>query len=354
MNITRCVPLPGPGLVARSGDLVAVTDENWPAALLAVLAEVAAAAGDGSELVRAAARAALGGAGQPAWACAGITAGGGLAVLVHGSAAATVQVAGGPAVTLTADDSVLPVSRVFGGQVVGLDLLAGEPAAPDPRCWLGQGVVPGGGLAVTVAPGPARPGWSTAGAAEALPGEADALTAAATVLPVPAAPADDAGPAFPPVLVDGVACPRDHFNRPDARACRQCGAALGQRPVSLVRRPRPPLGVLVLDDGTRLTLDGDYVLGREPALDGEVMAGRARPVRITDPGGTVSRLHLRITLVGWQVEVSDLGSANGSVLQAPGGEQALAPFEPAFIEPGTRIGLGHRGLQYLAYQGVFP
>jgi hypothetical protein len=59
-------------------------------------------------------------------------------------------------------------------------------------------------------------------------------------------------------------------------------------------------------------------------------------------------------LVGWQVEVSDLGSANGSVLQSPDGERTLTPFEPTMIEPGARIGIGHRSMQYLAYQGVHP
>jgi hypothetical protein len=54
------------------------------------------------------------------------------------------------------------------------------------------------------------------------------------------------------------------------------------------------------------------------------------------------------------VEVSDLGSANGSVLRAPGEERTLAPFEPIVLEPGTRIGIGHRSMQYLAYQGVRP
>jgi hypothetical protein len=127
-----------------------------------------------------------------------------------------------------------------------------------------------------------------------------------------------------------------------------------QPPRNVQRRQRPPLGVLLLDDGTRITLDGDYVLGREPALDGEVMAGRARPVRISDPEGTVSRLHLRISLVGWQVEVSDLGSATGSVLRSSGGERALAPFEPLVAGPGAWIGIGHRSMQYLAYQGVQP
>jgi hypothetical protein len=112
--------------------------------------------------------------------------------------------------------------------------------------------------------------------------------------------------------------------------------------------------VLVLDDGTRFTLDTDYVLGREPVLDGEVMAGRARPVRISDPDGTVSRLHLRVALVGWRVEISDLGSANGSVLQSPVGERTLSPFEPVVIEPGALVSIGHRSMQYLAYQGVLP
>jgi hypothetical protein len=127
-----------------------------------------------------------------------------------------------------------------------------------------------------------------------------------------------------------------------------------QPPRNVQRRPRPPLGVMLFDDGTRITLDGDYVLGREPALDGDVMAGLARPVRISDPEGTVSRLHLRISLVGWQVEVSDLGSANGSSLQSSGGGQALAPFDPVVADPGARIGIGHRSMQYLAYQGVLP
>jgi hypothetical protein len=154
--------------------------------------------------------------------------------------------------------------------------------------------------------------------------------------------------------VDGVLCDGGHFNDPGAQACRHCGSAIGPRPGNQQRRQRPPLGLLVLDDGTRITLDGNYVLGREPALDGDVIAGRARPLPISDPEGSVSRLHLKISLVGWRVEVSDLGSANGSVIQSPGGERVLAPFEPAVVEPGTWIGIGHRRMQYLAYQGVLP
>jgi hypothetical protein len=410
VKITSCVPLAGQGVIARNGPLVAVTDGHGPDPdpLLGALAEAAASAGDGGDFVLRAARAALGCYGQPAWACAGITTDGGVAVLVHGRAVASVRVDGGPEITLTASDSVIPVSRKFAGETVILGLSVGDPAVPNPQFWLGDGVVCGAGLAVTVtadvgemampvpdasAPAvvpqhPAMPSvpstaleidaagpvdaiadmrhsgatvnsddWFThqppAGLASGHPPTADtpeAGTSAAGVQAGDTAGGDGQGA----VLVDGVLCPRDHFNDPTAQVCRQCGIGLDRPPRSLKRRQRPPLGVLVLDDGTRVTLDVDYVLGREPAFDSDVIDGRARPLRINDPNGTVSRLHLRISLVGWQVEVSDLGSANGSVLQSSGTEWPLAPFEPTVIEPGVRIGIGHRSMQYLAYQGVRP
>jgi hypothetical protein len=410
VKITSCVPLAGQGVIARSGALVAVTDGRGPGPdpLLSALAEVAAAAGDGGDLVLTAARAALGCYGQPAWACAGVTADGGVAVLVHGRAVASVRVAGGPEVTLTASDSVIPVSRKFTGATVTVGLAIGDPPAPDPQFWLGDGVVRGGGLAVTVsadvaelaelvpdAPPPAvmpedpvmpkvPPAFleiDALGAIDAMAGVPNAgvtmssddwfarrppadpasrhpqtLDTPAVSMTVVDTPAEAiAGEDDPQaVLVDGVLCARGHFNDPSARACRQCGIGLGQPPVNLQRLQRPPLGVLVLDDGTTFPLDRDYVLGREPAFDSDVIEGRATPLRINDPNGTVSRLHLRISLANWQVEVSDLGSANGSVLQSPGEERTLAPFTPTMIEPGARIGIGHRSMQYLAYQGVLP
>src|ERR1700722_14391323 len=151
MKIISCVPLPGAGVIARHGALVAVTDSHGqdPDPLLGVLTEIAAAGGDGRDLVRMAARAALGCPGQPAWACAGVTADDVMAVLVHGAAAATVSVDGAAGVALTASDSLLPVTRTFTGTSVSVGLGVGNPAAPDPRCWLGDGVVHGGGLTLT-------------------------------------------------------------------------------------------------------------------------------------------------------------------------------------------------------------
>ena len=360
MKITSCVPLAGQGVVARYGALVAVTDTGapvparcsacWPRSPRRQVTAATSCSGPRGQRSDC--------PGQPAWACAGVTADGGVAVLVHGRAVATVRVDGGQEVTLTASDSVIPVSRTFTGATVTVSLAIGDPAAPDPVFRLDDGVVPGGGLAVTVSADvagppvrscrmPRRPRGRAAGSRHGHRGRrrwrpcTGSRHPAVTISPEP-------------VLVDGVLCAGEHFNDPGALACRQCGIGLDQPPRTSSGARVRRWACWCSTTGARFPLDGDYVIGREPALDGDVIAGRARPLRIYDPDGTVSRLHLRISLVGWQVEVSDLGSANGSVLQSADGERALAPFEPAMIEPGARIGIGHRSMQYLAYQGVLP
>jgi hypothetical protein len=515
MKITGCVPLPGQGVVARLGDLVAVTEGTGPGndPLLGALEAVASDAGDGAALVLAAARAVLANPGQPSGACAGVTSGGEVAVLVHGDAVVAVTVDGAEDVELTASGSMLPVNRTFSGTTVSLRIAVGSRADFDPRLRLDGGVVYGSGLVVTVAadlsagavatprrapaiaeplpgspamgsavptgvpapaaeespaerlspgwpPQPQAPGWQaepltpqwlSGPAAETLPpsappgpvppgpapagpggtmlsgdyasqfpggateegqapapdemwitsgDEAEGWRAPAFVVPQvqqqpgreprlhqpdpdsdfesfllvpqPGAPGEhdhphphpaeepEALPPMPPeeadlyvpepMLVDGVFCSRKHFNDPNVQYCRQCGIAMVQITRQVRKGQRPPLGVLLLDDGTGFTLDRDYVVGREPVLDGDVAAGRARPLRISDPDGTVSRLHLRISLIGWQVEIRDLGSANGSVLYLPSGEQRLSPYDSTVIEPGARIGIGHRSIQYLSYR----
>ncbi len=172
-------------------------------------------------------------------------------------------------------------------------------------------------------------------------------------IPMPE-PAPEPEPADPRALVDGCYCPQPvnkHFNDPDVQYCRVCGLAMLQQTRQVVKGPRPPLGVLVLDDGTTLQLDTDYVLGRDPVMDADVQAGRARPLRIVDPAGTISRLHLRIALVGWRVHVVDLGSANGSVVHHPGipQPQRLTPHQAVEIQPGTMIDVGRRALRFDSY-----
>lgn len=389
VSLVKCVPLPGRGLVGRRRGLVVLTDglDPGPDPLLAALDAVADSGGDGAALVLAGTRAARERSSRPAWACAGVTLGGEVAILAHGAAAALVSVDGGPETEVTAGGSMIPVARTLTGAVVTVRLVIGAAAAPDPRLRLDAGIVFGGGVVLTLAQeesqspipnGPyatVEPTTSPSMEQVRIPAGPDAeswFRAAQPSRPtMRVTQTDDARTYGPPeepiadistmrlqqlgivepVVVDGAMCARMHFNAPDAVFCRECRVSMRELTGSTRRQPRPPLGVLLVDDGRGYPLDRDYVIGREPLLDDDVTAGRATPLPITDAEGSVSRLHLRVSLAGWRVEVRDLGSANGSVLYRAGGPRALGPLDVALLEPGARVGVGQRSVQFLPYGG---
>ncbi|MGN6676898.1 MAG: FHA domain-containing protein [Streptosporangiaceae bacterium] len=154
-------------------------------------------------------------------------------------------------------------------------------------------------------------------------------------------------------IIQGVYCKNGHFDDPEALFCAICGISMNQQ--TLVPRPgeRPPLGVLLLDDGAVFQLDSDYVIGREPSLDGSVAQGKARPLRIGDDTGIVSRVHARIHLDGWRVLVTDLASANGTRVLLPGqpAEHALVPQVPIVLATGSQVDLGGRAFRYESHRG---
>jgi FHA domain-containing protein len=153
----------------------------------------------------------------------------------------------------------------------------------------------------------------------------------------------------PPAMVDGVYCKNGHFNDPDARNCAVCGIGMGHLMKQRQKGNRPPLGVLLLSDGSVCQLDADYVIGREPTLDGAVAEGRARPLRLANASGVVSRMHARVELDGWHVFITDLNSANGTQVLMPGERNPinLQPGVRTALPPGAQIRLGGEyGLQY--------
>ena len=102
-----------------------------------------------------------------------------------------------------------------------------------------------------------------------------------------------------------------------------------------------------------------FLAGRdryERVMDGWVDnthdAAFTHTVRITDPDGVVSRRHLRVALVGWNVEVVDLGSANGTFVALPGDQERhqLAPNQPFVVRPGTQVTMGRRWFRYESYR----
>jgi len=175
-----------------------------------------------------------------------------------------------------------------------------------------------------------------------------APTPARAPLPVAGAAADrsEAPTVDRDVVVEGLPCPQGHLNDPRASACSLCGADLDPK-ADPVRATRPPLGVLVTDDGSVFLLTSDVVVGREPAGSDEVRSGRAQPLQLRDEGHSVSRVHATVHLDGWDVTVVDSGSANGTYLSRTGSAGPWEPVqEPTPLAAGDRLRLGKRQLMY--------
>ncbi|MBL7495971.1 FHA domain-containing protein [Frankia sp. CN7] len=159
---------------------------------------------------------------------------------------------------------------------------------------------------------------------------------------------DDDAPTMLPsndqAQVEGVLCPSGHFNHPQAPYCAECGASLSAHDSQPVWRPRPPVGVLVFDDGHTVPVDIDLVIGRQPDKDDAVRAGTARPLPVEDGESAVSRVHAVITLNGWDAVITDRGSANGTYIAPPEATvwTALEPHQPAPLVSGTRVQVGKR------------
>ncbi len=155
----------------------------------------------------------------------------------------------------------------------------------------------------------------------------------AAVAPEAVASVDNA----PQVL--GVQCPRNHHNHPDAVYCAQCGLRMGVNQTLVARLgPRPPLGVFVLDDGTTMSIESDFVVGREPQFHELVVDGLAQPATVIDPELNLSRAHFAVRLDGWSILANDLGSSNGTYLQRDGQTE----WEPLAVDHGVEVGSGDR------------
>lgn len=151
-------------------------------------------------------------------------------------------------------------------------------------------------------------------------------------------------------LIIGVHCKNGHFDDPDVPYCSVCGISMIQTTRVPAPGPRPPLGVLTLDDGVGYPLERGYVLGRIPGRDEQVLSGHALPLALADR--TVSRVHARVLLTGWDVVLTDAGSSNGTDVCPPGGRVwSTVPADAAVIlVPGSALKIGTRQLRYDSYR----
>ncbi|MGK8520528.1 FHA domain-containing protein [Nocardia asteroides] len=148
------------------------------------------------------------------------------------------------------------------------------------------------------------------------------------------------------VKVMGFKCARAHPSDPRAAFCTVCGMPVDQTQ-ALIEVVRPPLGMLILDDGMTYMLAADAVIGRDPERSPGAESGLV-PLRVEDASGGMSRAHAEIRLVNWDVTVVDLGSTNGTRTRLPGYRDwmRLAPHQSMVLVPGTEIMLGNRVLRF--------
>ncbi|WP_167474924.1 FHA domain-containing protein [Nocardia arthritidis] len=145
-------------------------------------------------------------------------------------------------------------------------------------------------------------------------------------------------------VVKGFKCARHHLNDPRVSFCAVCGIRMDQLTCVLTDGVRPPLGLLLLDDGNQFVLDNDIVIGREPEHSEAVSQRGARPVRLEDRSGGMSRAHAEIRLIDWDVTVVDGGSTNGTHIRQPGAQEwtRAIPGHPVKLQPGAQVLLGGR------------
>ncbi|WP_051683513.1 FHA domain-containing protein [Blastococcus sp. URHD0036] len=169
--------------------------------------------------------------------------------------------------------------------------------------------------------------------------------------PPPAALATEEGDTRP--KVSGILCKNGHLNDPRVLFCAQCGIRTTQQTAVFVEGVRPPLGLLVFDNGATVSLDADYLLGREPETDQRVTGGAHRPLLVVDQTGGVSRHHAEIRLEGWDVVLTDIGSANGTLFARRGelAWTALIPGQPVQLTRGMTVRLGGRQFTFESPHG---
>ncbi|MBF6297592.1 FHA domain-containing protein [Nocardia amamiensis] len=148
------------------------------------------------------------------------------------------------------------------------------------------------------------------------------------------------------VKVMGFKCARAHPTDPRAAFCTVCGMPVDQTQ-PLIEVVRPPLGMLILDDGMTYMLVADAVIGRDPEHSAAAERGLV-PLRVEDASGGMSRAHAEIRLVNWDVTVVDRGSTNGTRTRLPGYRDwmRLAPNQSMVLVPGAEIMLGNRVLRF--------
>jgi hypothetical protein len=99
------------------------------------------------------------------------------------------------------------------------------------------------------------------------------------------------------------------------------------------------LFTLVFSNGERAQVVGRGLIGRMPVAPANETCDHL--IVVNDPSKTVSKTHLRVEALAEGLMVTDLDSANGTVVSMPGiAAERLAPHERVILVSGATVGIG--------------
>lgn len=165
----------------------------------------------------------------------------------------------------------------------------------------------------------------------------------AVALP-PAITAPRAGEA----VVEGIACRNGHFCHPALRYCLLCGDQLRPVGADRVLGARPPVGILILADGSTRVVDQDLLLTRSGDSGGSGGSG-ALTVKPVGPRSRV-RGAARIRISGWTPVAYGVADAISVIF--PGGyELPMAPGVPIPLIAGAELLVAG---QRVCFESAYP
>lgn len=154
----------------------------------------------------------------------------------------------------------------------------------------------------------------------------------------------------------GVLCPAGHLTRTGDSACRTCGIATDPD-AETVMGDRPVLGVLTFDDGAVLPVDRPAAIGSDIPSGYEIDGSPATAVRLDDGSGGVSAVQVEIRTVGWDVELHDMNSENGTytiLLEHRQTRTRLRAGQSVLLQQNMMVEVGGRRFTYTVGSATSP
>ena len=233
----------------------------------------------------------------------------------------------------------------WAGPSASPEAVPGSVAAPSPAPMAPPTTAPVQ-VAPPVAPVAAPdPVVMSAPAPTGAPVEAPIAAPAPTGAPVSMTAPAVSAPVQQPVPPAGPAVPARHSGASTMPKVPQAPTPQTRAPQQAAPRPSfasAPTLAIIVDDGQRIEVNAQIVLGRAP----EQTPADAQAIAIGDSTRSLSRTHLRVAPAdGEALWIEDTFSANGTRLQAPDGStQPLPRGQRVKVPVGTVLLLGERRL----------